>query len=140
MPLKGFFSQLPLFESEHGPGWAKGTIASGDVAADGQTVKGTAIYRLIRDCGVTPEDDGQPLCAGTTLTIFCSGVARVRFVCYAAGMQQRITDETILSGNGNATFELPADCVAVEFLPLHELHIGSISLSLNESNGNNLTL
>lgn len=140
MPLKGFFSQLPLFESEHGPGWAKGTIASGDVAADGQTVKGTAIYRLIRDCGVTAEDDGQPLRAGTRLVFSYSGAARVRFVCYSSGMQQGITDETILSGNGNATFELPADCVAVEFLPLPELHIGSISLSLNESNGNNLTL
>lgn len=141
MPLKGFFSQLPLFESEHGPGWAKGTIASGDVAADGQTVKGTAIYRLIRDCGVTAEDDGQPLRAGTIMTISHSGTARVRFKCYAKSWEQpTYADETILAGTGEASFELPADCVAVEFLPLPEFHIGSMNLSWNERYGNNLTL
>ena len=141
MPLKGFFSQLPLFESERGPGWDVGTIASGDVTTNGQTVKGTAIYRLVRDCGVTQEDDGQPLHAETILALSYSGAARVRFVCYSPESDGPVyTDETILSGTGNATFELPADCVAVEFLPLPELHIGSMNLLLNEPNGNNLTL
>ena len=141
MPLKGFFSQLPLFESEPGPGWDVGTIASGDVTTNGQTVKGTAVYRLVRDCGVTQEDDGQPLHAETILALSYSGAARVRFVCYSPESDGRVyADETILSGTGNATFELPADCVAVEFLPLPEFHIGSMNLSWNEHYGNSLTL